>query len=147
MTTATATSLEESKILSFAVSLPIPEHLVSTDAFVAGGENIFPLEIEERLMLRPEISLASVVGLKDERYGEVVAAFVIPADESTRPDKSDLQEFVRQALGRHKTPSHVFWVGPNGVLDSLPMTASGKIQKNKLREWGNAKVKLSLAKL
>jgi acyl-CoA synthetase (AMP-forming)/AMP-acid ligase II len=98
-------------------------------------------------MLRPEISLVSVVGLADERYGEVVAAFVIPEDESTQPNKSDLQEFVRQALGRHKTPSHIFWVGPNGVLDSLPMTASGKIQKNKLREWGNARVKLSLAKL
>lgn len=98
-------------------------------------------------MLRSEISIASVVGLADARYGETVAAFVTLADRASRPSDAKLQEFVQQALGRHKTPLHIFWVGRDGDLDRFPMTASGKIQKDKLRNWGNTEIRSRLAKL
>ncbi|KAH0280650.1 long-chain fatty-acid-CoA ligase, partial [Aureobasidium melanogenum] len=117
------------------------------DIIIRGGENIAPLEIEERLMLRSDITLASVVGLADERYGEAVSAFVTLADGATRPSATELQEFVQQTLGRHKTPSHIFWVGRDGDLDAFPTTASGKLQKEKLRIWGNARIKSRRSKL
>ncbi|KAG9956765.1 long-chain fatty-acid-CoA ligase, partial [Aureobasidium melanogenum] len=117
------------------------------DIIIRGGENIAPLEIEERLMLRSDITLASVVGLADERYGEAVSAFVTLADGATRPSATELQEFVQHSLGRHKTPSHIFWVGRDGDLDAFPTTASGKLQKEKLRIWGNARIKSRRSKL
>ena len=53
----------------------------------SGGENIYPLEIEERLMAHPSVSRAVVVGLKDKHYGEVVGAFVERTENSARPSE------------------------------------------------------------
>lgn len=98
-------------------------------------------------MLHPAISLASVVGLADKRYGEVVAAFLVGSQTKNLPSVTEIRKFVQQALGRHKAPVHMFWVGQPGSIESIPMTASGKIQKNKLREWGNDRLNKVLAKL
>jgi len=114
---------------------------------VPGGENIFPLEVEECLMKHPAISMASVVGLKNERYGEAVAAFLIANEGQSLPSISDIKDFSRQSLSNHKTPAHIFWVGQSGSIDRIPMTASGKVQKNKLRDWGDAKLKGDKAKI
>lgn len=114
---------------------------------VLGGENIFPLEVEERLMKHPAVSMASVVGLKNERYGEAVAAFLIAHGGQSLPSISDIRDFSRQTLSHHKTPAHIFWVGSPGSIDQIPMTASGKVQKNKLREWGDAKLKAAKARI
>ena len=94
-------------------------------------------------MIHQDISMASVVGFPDERYGEVVAAFLTPAHDESRPTKTEIQDFVRAELGRHKTPVHILWVGHPDSIDKLPVTASGKIQKNKLRDWGKAFLKRS----
>ena len=107
------------------------------DMIIRGGENIYPFEIEQRLGQNPAVAQASVVGLKDEHYGEVVAAFLEQQGESPEPSDKDLQEFVRETLGRYNAPQHIFWVGPTGVIKDFPKTSSGKIKKVDLRTIGN----------
>jgi fatty-acyl-CoA synthase len=97
------------------------------DMIIRGGENIYPREIEEFLYTMPGVEDAQVVGVPDAKYGEVVGAFIrlkAGADLS----ESDVQEFARARMARYKAPKYVFFV------DTYPMTASGKIQKYKLRE-------------
>jgi acyl-CoA synthetase (AMP-forming)/AMP-acid ligase II len=101
---------------------------------ISGGENIYPLEIEERLLQHNQASKAIVVGVKHSRYGEVVAAFLQRAEGATAEDKSslnddDIREWVRMTLGRHKAPAHVFWLGEDGIPSSIPLTGSGKVRK------------------
>jgi TBC1 domain family member 8/9 len=108
------------------------------DLVIRGGENIHPLEIENCLFAHPKVAEVSVVGLPDERYGEVVAAFVIThkGNESTDSPSSDglsgqdVRDWVREKLSGHLVPKYVFWV------TTYPKTASGKIQKFKLQEMG-----------
>ncbi|KAI4194873.1 MAG: hypothetical protein LQ350_007528, partial [Teloschistes chrysophthalmus] len=93
------------------------------DIIIKGGENIHPLEVENCLLGHPDVAEVSVVGLPDERYGEVVAAFIVRAPgKELSPDEVQV-------------PKHVFWV------DDYPKTASGKIQKFKLREEGHGLLK------
>lgn len=79
---------------------------------------------------------ASVVGLPDEKYGEVVSCFLRQAAQSRRPSSKEVVDWVRQTLGRHKAPKHTFWIGDAGVGANFPMTASGKYQKHILRRIG-----------
>ena len=102
------------------------------DLIIRGGENILPLEIENRLMEHPEISQASVVGIDDERYGEVVGAFII----GNRIEYEAVRDWVREKLARYKAPKYVWWMGENLPLE-FPQTASGKIRKVDLKLWGN----------
>ncbi|HEX2728400.1 MAG TPA: AMP-binding protein, partial [Rubrobacteraceae bacterium] len=97
------------------------------DMIIRGGENIYPREVEEFLYTHPEISDVQVYGVPDEKYGEQVAAAVKkrPGSELT---EEGLQEFCEGKISRHKIPRYVDFV------EAYPMTASGKIQKYKLRE-------------
>lgn len=106
------------------------------DIIIRGGENIYPLEIEERLVQHAAIDRAIVVGLPHPRYQEVPAAFLQRTEGSESPSLSQIQDFVRERLGRHKAPVHVFWLGEDGVSADLPITGSGKIQKYKLKQTG-----------
>lgn len=107
------------------------------DIIIRGGENIYPLEIEERLMAHPSVSRAIVVGLKDEHYGEVVGAFVEKSDNHPKPADAELRDWVRNTLGKHKSPAHVFWLGENGVPADVPLTGSGKVRKFEMANLGN----------
>ncbi|KAK7918028.1 hypothetical protein PG985_009902 [Apiospora marii] len=109
------------------------------DIIIRGGENIYPLEIEERLMAHPVITKAIVTGLKDAHYGEAVAAFLQASSEgetSETPTDEEMRDWVRQKLGKHKAPAHVFWLGRDGVPLDVPLTGSGKIQKFKMARLG-----------
>jgi len=97
------------------------------DMIIRGGENIYPREIEEFLYTMPGVEDAQVVGVPDAKYGEVVGAFVRRSAGSDITE-SDVQEYARARMARYKAPKYVFFV------DEFPMTASGKIQKYKLRE-------------
>ncbi|KAL4941612.1 hypothetical protein BDV06DRAFT_235998 [Aspergillus oleicola] len=104
------------------------------DLIIRGGENIHPLEIENCLLAFPGLADVSVVGVPDEHYGEVVAAFVIlksNAKEGEEITGRAIQDFVREKLSGHLVPRYVFFLEGG---ESLPKTASGKIQKFKLRE-------------
>ncbi|KZN90968.1 putative acyl-CoA synthetase YngI [Penicillium chrysogenum] len=102
------------------------------DLIIRGGENIHPLEIENCLLANNGVADVSVVGVPDVRYGEAVAAFIVPRDHSSNTvTAEEIQQWVREKLSNHLIPKHVFFLGP---LESFPKTASGKIQKFKLRE-------------
>jgi fatty-acyl-CoA synthase len=98
------------------------------DMIIRGGENIYPRELEELLFAHPAVAEAADVGIPDPRWGEVIAAFVRPAPGQPAPAAEELRAYCREHLAPYKTPAH--WV----FLDAFPMTASGKIQKYKLRE-------------
>lgn len=110
------------------------------DIIIRGGENIYPLEIEERLLAHPALSRAIVTGLKDAHYGEVVGAFLQLADEANEKGQglSDQQvrDWVQQKLGRHKAPAHIFWLGEGGVPADVPLTGSGKVKKFEMARFG-----------
>ncbi|KAJ5141207.1 hypothetical protein N7526_002202 [Penicillium atrosanguineum] len=80
---------------------------------------------------------ASVVGIKDERYGEVVGCFLKKADGSSRIPEAEVKQWVSEKLGRHKTPEHTFWIGDQKVGSDFPKTGSGKHQKHLMRDLGN----------
>ncbi|KAH7006996.1 hypothetical protein EDB80DRAFT_718085 [Ilyonectria destructans] len=115
------------------------------DMIIRGGENIFPREIEERLLEHSSIAEASVVGIHDEKYGEVVGAFVrlAPAAKG-RPQDDEIRAWAIEKLGRHKAPKHIFWVGAEEAVANFPQTGSGKIQKHLLRDIGDRLVKQSM---
>jgi fatty-acyl-CoA synthase len=97
------------------------------DMIIRGGENIYPRELEDLLFSRDDIAEVAVVGLPDDKLGEVVGAFIRPAP-GTDIDKAALFAHLRDHLAPHKTPAHWF------ALDEFPLTGSGKIQKFKLRD-------------
>jgi fatty-acyl-CoA synthase len=104
------------------------------DMIIRGGENIYPRELEELLFRHPKVGEVAVVGLPDDKWGEVVAAFIRPAPGAII-DKEELSQYMREHLAAHKTPRHWF------VLGAFPLTGSGKIQKFKLREqWANGEL-------
>ncbi|MEZ5375250.1 MAG: AMP-binding protein [Acidimicrobiales bacterium] len=97
------------------------------DMIIRGGENIYPRELEDLLFARDDVAEVAVVGLPDDRFGEVVGAFIRPAP-GTELDKAALFAHLREHLAPHKTPAHWF------SLEEFPLTGSGKIQKFKLRD-------------
>ncbi|KAH7127887.1 hypothetical protein B0J13DRAFT_588608 [Dactylonectria estremocensis] len=117
------------------------------DMIIRGGENIFPREIEERLLEHPSIAEASVVGINDEKYGEVVGAFLRLAPVTkVKPQDEDIRAWAIEKLGRHKVPRHIFWVGVREAMADFPKTGSGKHQKHLLRDIGNRLIKQSIVK-
>jgi fatty-acyl-CoA synthase len=99
------------------------------DTIIRGGENISPREIEEFLLRMEGVRDIQVAGIASPKYGEEVGAFVIKKDGATITEE-DVQDFCRGKIANFKVPRYVFF------LDGYPMTASGKIQKYKLRELG-----------
>jgi fatty-acyl-CoA synthase len=97
------------------------------ELIIRGGENIAPKEIEDLLRRHPRIADVYVYGVPDEKYGEAVAAAVrLKPDETATED--DIRSFCEGRIARFKIPRHVRFV------EGFPMTASGKVQKFKLRE-------------
>ncbi len=98
------------------------------DMVIRGGENIYPREIEEYLYTHDAVQDVQVIGVPDEKYGEEVLACVI-LKKGAAVTEQDLIGYVANGLSGFKTPRYVRFV------DSFPLTASGKIQKFKMREW------------
>ena len=99
------------------------------DMIIRGGENIYPCEIENFLRNIDQVENVEVVGLPSPKYGEIVAAFVkVKAGKSLTEEEILL--YCRGNIARYKIPKYIFFV------DEFPMTASGKIQKYRLKEMG-----------
>jgi fatty-acyl-CoA synthase len=95
------------------------------EMIIRGGMNLYPKEIEDVLFEHPKVGQIAVIGLPDETWGEIVAAIVQPkASQTLSPD--ELYAYCRNYLSPQKTPECWFFV------DRYPMTATGKIQKNRL---------------
>ncbi|WP_201715152.1 AMP-binding protein [Rossellomorea arthrocnemi] len=97
------------------------------DMIIRGGENIYPREIEEFLYSHPKVLDVQVIGIPDEVYGEEVMAWII-LKEGQRATPEEIREYCTGKISRHKIPRYIEFT------DSYPMTASGKIQKFRLRE-------------
>jgi fatty-acyl-CoA synthase len=98
------------------------------DMVIRGGENIYPREIEEFLYAHPAIADVQVVGVPDERYGEELMAWVVMRPGHEPLTVSDVHDFCRDRLAHYKVPRYVH------VVDSFPMTVTGKIRKVEMRE-------------
>jgi acyl-CoA synthetase (AMP-forming)/AMP-acid ligase II len=97
------------------------------DMFIVGGFNAYPAEIENTLMTHPSVGQVAVIGVPDERLGEVAKAFVVPRAGAT-VDEAELIAWSREQMANYKVPRSV------EVVDALPLNASGKVLKYVLRE-------------
>lgn len=97
------------------------------DMIIRGGENIYPKEIEDFIYHHPAVSDVQVVGVPSQVFGEEVCACII-LKEGENVTEDDIKNYVMASMARHKVPKYVWFV------DSFPLTASGKIQKFKLRD-------------
>lgn len=104
------------------------------DLIVSGGENVYPLEVEQFLEEHPGISQACVFGQEDDTWGEVVAAVLQPSTAGA-PSDADLAHYCRQGLAPFKRPRSVAW------LDELPTTSSGKLDRQATRKAAEALLK------
>jgi fatty-acyl-CoA synthase len=98
------------------------------EMIIRGGENLFPTEIEKCLLEHPAVAEVAVIGLPDEKWGEIVAAVVCPAPGLTGEHPAELRAHCRNRLAPMKTPA--VWLRAN----SLPRTGLGKVQKFALRD-------------
>lgn len=98
-----------------------------SDMILVGGFNVYPVEIEALLASHPDVVQAHVVGIDDERMGELPVAFVEVRTEA-RLDPNDLTRFCIDRIAKYKVPTRFFFV------DSFPMTPLGKIQKFELKK-------------
>jgi fatty-acyl-CoA synthase len=96
------------------------------DMIISGGENVYPAEIESALLELPGVEEAAVVGVPDEKWGEVGLAVVVPAPDCP-PDAEALRTALQTVLAPFKVPRHIRFA------DALPKTATGKIRKADLR--------------
>ena len=99
----------------------------SKEMIIRGGENIYPAEIEEFLHRHPLIAEVAVAGVPDAKYGEVVAAWVVPkSGASLAPE--DVKAYCRDQIAYFKVPQYAM------IVDQLPRTVTGKIRKHVLKE-------------
>ncbi len=98
----------------------------ATDMIVTGGENVYPAEVEAAMENHPDVAEAAVIAVPDDAWGEVGRAHIVP-HSGRSIIAPDLVDWLSQRLARYKLPKSI-------VLESeLPRTASGKIQKHRLR--------------
>ncbi len=108
------------------------------DMIIRGGENIYPKEIEEFYYTQPIVKDVQVIGVPSEQYGEeVMAVIILKEGESATPE--ELRELAKAHLAKHKVPRYI------RIVDAFPVTASGKIQKFKMREEAIELLKLQSA--
>jgi HIP---CoA ligase len=101
------------------------------DMFIVGGFNAYPAEIENELLRHPKVAQVAIVGVPDERLGEVGAAFVVPRTGKDL-NAEELISWARQQIANFKVPRRV------EIVESLPVNASGKVLKYELRERARA---------
>jgi acyl-CoA synthetase (AMP-forming)/AMP-acid ligase II len=97
------------------------------DVIISGGENVTSIEVEDVLMTHPDVAEVAVIGVPDQRWGETVKALVVRADGSGLTER-DLIDYARDRLTHYKCPTSI------DFIEALPRTATGKVQKAKLRE-------------
>jgi acyl-CoA synthetase (AMP-forming)/AMP-acid ligase II len=96
------------------------------DVIISGGENVYSPEVEDALSAVDGVAACAVVGVPDDRWGEAVCAVVVPTAGAS-PTLEALQDGVRQRLARYKVPRRLV------LLPDLPVLASGKVDKKRLR--------------
>ncbi|HEV8296369.1 MAG TPA: FadD3 family acyl-CoA ligase [Acidimicrobiales bacterium] len=99
------------------------------DMFIVGGFNAYPAEIENAMLRHPHVGQVAVIGVPDQRLGEVGMAFVIPRPD-TAPDPDEIIRWCRSEFANYKVPRYV------RIVDRFPLNATGKVLKYELRDEG-----------
>lgn len=97
------------------------------DMIVSGGENVYSAEVEQALVKHPGVAQCAVIGVPDEKWGEMVTAIVVPGS-GEEPSEQSIIKHCREHIAGYKTPKTVYFV------EALQVTASGKVQKKALRD-------------
>ncbi|MCX6802021.1 MAG: AMP-binding protein, partial [Candidatus Diapherotrites archaeon] len=105
------------------------------DMIIRGGENVYPREVEEFLYTNPKVKDVTVIGVPSKTFGEEVMAYII-LKEGASATAEEIVSYCKENFSRYKAPKYVKFV------DKFPLTASGKIQKFKLREMAGAELGL-----
>jgi fatty-acyl-CoA synthase len=108
------------------------------DMIIRGGDNVYPREVEEFLYTHPKIEDAQVIGVPSVKYGEEVMAWIKPRSGAVL-DEKELAAFCRGKIATYKIPR--YWK----IVDSFPMTVTGKVQKFRMREISTAELGLGVA--
>jgi acyl-CoA synthetase (AMP-forming)/AMP-acid ligase II len=98
------------------------------DMVIRGGENVYPLEVENVLSTHPAVAAVGVVGVPEARLGETLAAFIVPTDSARPPRPEELSSFARVTLAGFKIPQYWYSVG------ELPLNSAGKVVRAQLRD-------------
>ncbi len=96
------------------------------DMIIVGGFNVYPAEVENVLVTHPAIGQVAVIGVPDERMGEVGMAWIVPAAGQT-PDADEIIAWSRERMANYKVPRRI------ATIDALPINAAGKVVKEELR--------------
>ena len=96
------------------------------DMFISGGENVYPVEIEHVVVRMPAVSMVGVIGVPDEKWGEVGMALVLPR-KGMQVTAGEVLEQCRNHLARYKIPKRV------KIVSELPISPQGKLLKTELR--------------
>jgi fatty-acyl-CoA synthase len=97
------------------------------DMIVSGGENVYPLEIENLLAERADVDDVAVIGVDDPEFGKRLRAFVVPASGSV-VDEQEIKTYVKANLARYKVPREVV------IVDELPRNPTGKVVRAELKD-------------
>lgn len=113
------------------------------DIIIRGGENLYPVQIENALTACEGILEAAAVSVPNAKYGEVVGAWIVrrPGNAGDTLSREDVRDAVKASINPQNAPEWVWFVGEEGVESELPKTASGKVQKHILRDWSKELVK------
>ena len=148
--------LRSTCLLSSPVACPDHPHPVVgriKDLIIRGGENLFPVQIENVLCAHPSVQEAAAVAVPDARYGEVVGAWVLGVPGAPRVSAHEVRRVVAEGMNPQNAPAYVWFIGEDyaaqlgvsadaeegegGVrkFEGLPKTGSGKVMKHVLRRW------------
>ncbi len=116
-------------VIDEAGNLRITDRL--KDMYISGGFNVYPAEVEQTLLALDGVGDVAVVGVPDERLGEVGKAYVVPSDPTSPLEPATVTAYAREQLANFKVPRHV------ELIDVLPRNLSGKVLKNQLRKAGD----------
>ncbi len=97
------------------------------DMYRSGGENVYPAEVEKVLMTHPKISMAAIIGVPDNKWGEIGKAFIVPAPNETITEK-EILDFLKDKVAEYKHPTKFKF------MKELPLTATMKVKKSELKE-------------
>ncbi|KAH9477789.1 Acyl-CoA ligase sidI [Psilocybe cubensis] len=116
------------------------------DIIIRGGENLFPVQIENAMTAHPDIREAAAVAVPDAKYGEVVGAWIV-REPNTHISKEEVRQVVSTNMNPQNAPAWVWFIGEDGNPAELPKTASGKVQKHILRKWSKDLVLKNLGRV
>ncbi|CAA7268372.1 unnamed protein product [Cyclocybe aegerita] len=116
------------------------------DIIIRGGENLFPVQIENAMTAHPEIREAAAVAVPDLKYGEVVGVWIV-REPHTRMSREEVRQCVAETMNPQNAPAWVWFINEDGNPEELPKTASGKVMKHVLREWSQELAKKNFGRV